>query len=262
MDWSTGAVMYQALQNTDKVTFNDATTPATATWVDVTDPTAVTTLDPILFTDHDTNRTFELQLLVACSDMGFSDNDGSSWTQSTGCGIHGAEDHQTVGGGPFHAPIPALPSPVYGHAVYYCSQDFVNGLAAFCSTSLDGGLTFTPAFTRAVYTTQDCGGLHGHIRVAPDGTAYLPNQGCTLAGDGTYVHQAVVVNTGNGATPWAIKLIPDSKPTAYSDPSVAVGSARHRVLRLRGWWHHPEGRWRPPQDCCLDHAGKLLAAFR
>src|SRR4029077_5161901 len=129
------------------VVFDDSVTPATASWTDVTDPTSVTTLDPILFTDHDTNRTFESQLLVACSDMGLSDSDGlatttapTGWTQSEGCSLHGAEDHQTVGGGPFHAPIPTLPPPVYGHAVYYCSQDFANGTAAFCSLSIDGGL--------------------------------------------------------------------------------------------------------------------------
>jgi hypothetical protein len=237
VDWATGAVMYEDAQHTRKVIFNDSTTPATATWTDVTDPTALTTLDPILFTDNGTNRTFESQLLVACSDMGYTDSDGAptttaptGWTQSQGCGFHGAEDHQTVGGGPFHAPIPTLPSPVYGHAVYYCSQDFVNGTAAFCSLSLDGGVTFTPALTRAVYTTMDCGGLHGHIRVAPDGTAYLPNQNCTTAGNGIYTNQGVVLSTTNAApsttapTGWTIRLIPDSKPTFYSDPSVAVGA--------------------------------------
>jgi hypothetical protein len=234
VDWATGAVMYQADANTDKVIFNDSTNPATTTWTDVTDTTAVTTLDPILFTDHDTNRTFESQLLVACSDMGYTDSDGAAtltaptgWTQSQGCGLHGAEDHQTVGGGPFHAPIPVLPSPVYGHAVYYCSQDFVNGTAAFCSLSIDGGITFgQPA---VVYNFQTCGGLHGHVRVSPDGTAYLPNQGCftdpTIVdpkGD-QFSKQSVVVSSNNGAT-WTVLPIPDSRATFYSDPSVAAGA--------------------------------------
>ena len=227
VDWSTGAVMYQAAQKTDKVIFDDSTTPATATWTDVTNPTAVTTLDPILFTDKDTNRTFESQLLVACSDMGYSDNDGGLWVQSQGCGLHGAEDHQTVGGGPFHAPVPTPPAPAYPHAVYYCSQDFANGTAAFCSLSADGGITFgQPA---VVYNFQTCGGLHGHLRVSPDGTAYLPNQGCFTdssivdpKGD-QFSKQSVAVSSDDGAT-WTVLPIPDSRATYYSDPSVAAGS--------------------------------------
>src|SRR3954451_4398646 len=60
-----GATLFQAYTTTAKVTgFNGA---GKATWNDVTDPTAITSLDPILWTDRATGRTITSQLLLACS---------------------------------------------------------------------------------------------------------------------------------------------------------------------------------------------------
>src|SRR5207244_3088876 len=87
----------------------------------------------------------------------------------------------------YHTPVPSLPTP-YPHAVYYCSQDLVT---AFCLRSDDGGATFGPPV--ATYTSQ-CGGLHGHVEVAPAGTVYLPNNSCGGAG-------AVVVSGGSRRGP-------------------------------------------------------------
>ncbi len=80
-----------------------------------------------------------------------------------------------------------------------------------CAISLDGGRTFGPAVP--IYQSQQCGGLHGHIKVAPDGTAYVPNKGCGSK-------QGVVVSEDNGIT-WDIRTVPNSL-AASSDPSVAV----------------------------------------
>ncbi|MDQ2975117.1 MAG: hypothetical protein M3R69_06875, partial [Acidobacteriota bacterium] len=63
--------------------------------------------------------------------------------------------------------------------------------------------------------SSECGGLHGHVKVAPDGTVYVPNKGC-----GT--QQAVVASADNGLT-WAIRPVPGST-SAGSDPSVGIGS--------------------------------------
>src|SRR5881409_3031331 len=92
-------------------------------------------------------------------------------------------------GGPYHAPAP--PHGPYPNAVYYCSQDLVT---AFCLRSDDGGATYGPPVP--TYTSQ-CGGLHGHVKVAPDGTVHLPNNSC--AGTG-----AVVVSEDNGLT-WSVR---------------------------------------------------------
>src|SRR5947209_6015613 len=87
VDWNTGAVMYQAVLETDQVTFSN-TSPATASWKKVNGTTtSVVTLDPILFTDHTTGRTFVSELAGVCSLSAFSDNNGASYTPSIGCGV-------------------------------------------------------------------------------------------------------------------------------------------------------------------------------
>jgi hypothetical protein len=127
-DWKTGKVMFfggfspYAL----RVGFDDSTTPATVTWDQTSLLLAATPRafgDPILFTDHDTGRTFVSQLigLTPFSGMDFTDDDGTTYLPTQGSGIGAGVDHQTVGGGPFHAPVPA--NPAYPHSVYYCAQE-------------------------------------------------------------------------------------------------------------------------------------------
>lgn len=206
-----GTVMYISGLSTLRLRFDECTSPAQllpgGNWEDVSPPNAVVSLDPILFTDPATGRTFSSQLLGKNSLMSFTDDDGESWVPSYGSGIASGVDHQTVGGGPFASPLPGL---VYPHAVYYCSQDLA---LAECAVSLDGGLTFGPAVP--LYSLLECGGLHGHVKVAPDGTAYVPNRSC---GGG----QGVVVSTNNGAT-WAVRTVPGSTAGTW-DPAVAVGA--------------------------------------
>ncbi len=208
--WKTGRAMFQALTETLQVTFNDSVTPPTATWKDVSPLlTSVDTLDPILFTDPATGRTFVSQLYLACSLMAFSDDDGGTWIQNPlGCGPGAAVDHQTVGGGPF---APPLSNPVYPHAVYYCAQAIAE---AACAESVTGGATFGPGVP--MYTLFACGGLHGHIKVGPDGTAYVPNADCGG-------QQGFALSTDNGAT-WNVRTVPDSSTQDESDPSVGIAS--------------------------------------
>jgi hypothetical protein len=223
-DWRTAAAMYQSLLTTYRVTFATSGIPPAATWTDVSAPlTSQQTLDPILFTDPTTGRTFVSQLAGECSLSEFSDDDGSSWTPSEGCGPPSGVDHQSIGGGPFAPPLTGG-SPAYPDAVYYCSQAVAT---AFCALSADGGLTYDAGVP--IYTLAQCGGLHGHIRVAPDGTAVMPNQNCdsspsTSGATGNFAHQATIVSTDNGGT-WAVHTIPDSVSTLRSDPSVSADAA-------------------------------------
>src|SRR3954454_14552203 len=167
-----GATLFQAYTTTAKVTkFNGR---GKATWTDVTEPPAVASLDPILWTDRDTGRSISSQLLLACSKAMLTDDDGATWLPSQGCGVGTGIDHQTIGGGPFAGVLKGA-NPVYPNAVYYCTQD--GAVAAHCATSIDGGMTFGPE--RETYTVNQCPLLlHGHIKVAPDGTAYLPTADC------------------------------------------------------------------------------------
>jgi uncharacterized repeat protein (TIGR01451 family) len=252
VDWKTGNAMFVAGFETDRVHFDDSTSPATATWTPVsTSTTSYVTSDPIGFVDSKTGRTFVSQLAGTTSLMSYSDDDGATWNPSEGGSLTSGVDHQTVGGGPFHQPAPPTLGS-YPDAVYYCSQDVADAL---CSVSLDGGRTFPPAVP--IWTKVDCTGLHGHVKVAPDGTAYVPDKNCGLGNGtplGTDGKAAVAVSTNNGAT-WTVRRIPDST-NGTTDPSVGIasdgtiyegysGSNKHAYIAVS----HDQGvTWSPSVD--------------
>ena len=220
VNWKTGNVMFIAHFLTLRAVFDDTKSPATAAWSDVSAiNTSITTTDPILWTDSVTGRTIVSQLTGPNSLSAFTDDDGETWIPTEGGPLTSGVDHQTVGGGPFAAPIPQGVNPVYPHAVYYCSQDLVT---AFCARSDDGGVTFGPTIPMFL---QTCGGIHGHVKVAPDGTVYVPNRSCGS-------NQGLLVSVDNGIT-WDVRPIADTDPSTSTydsisdhwDPSVGVGSA-------------------------------------
>jgi len=218
VNWNTGKVMFIAGLETLRVTFNDAASPATATWEDKSFLlTSLNTLDPILYTDRQTGRTIISQLAGTNSLSALTDDDGETWIPNEGGPLTSGIDHQTIGGGPYHAPLTGGTA-VYPNAVYYCSQDLVT---AFCARSDDGGLTYGPTIPMQILT---CGGIHGHVQVAPDGTVYVPHRQCNS-------NQAVVVSEDNGIT-WKIRTVADTDQTTSTydsipgdwDPAVGVGS--------------------------------------
>ena len=251
-----GVVFFTSNFNEYRVDLDDCSSPAIATWTDVTTPieTDPASLDPIGFCDHQgpppaPGRVFQSQLAAAAGSLtAFSDTDGNSWTQSQGGGQPAGVDHQSIGSGPYNQnsnPPPPL-HPLYPNAVYYCSQEAVT---AFCARSDDGGLTFGPGVP--IYNLTQCGGIHGHVKVAPDGTVYIPNASCGS-------NQAVVVSTDNGLN-WSIRPIPDSTPLGAGlvDPSVGIafdgtiyfgyqnGSDRHPKIAVS----HDRGMtWSPSID--------------
>ena len=223
VNWETGNVMFVAWLETLRVTFDDAGSPARTSWKNVADAiTSARSNDPILFTDSDagsrrTNRTFVSQLIFPTKQslMAYTDDDGDTWKPSQGSGINSGVDHQTVGGGPYAANDQGIgPTTSYPHAVYYAAQDI--GLAEIARSD-DGGFTFGPAYP--MWTLAQCGGLHGHIKVAPDGTVYVPNKNC--ADEEGNPEQGVVVSTDNGQT-WSIRTVPGST-NGRTDPSLGIG---------------------------------------
>lgn len=229
-NWKSGNIMTNAVLDTLRVSFNTSTSPATPTWTLVDSPiTSTTSLDPILFTDHDTGRTFVSQLFGTTSLAAYTDDDGATYSPSQGGGIASGVDHQTVGGGPFKLctslqaqlnPVPCAnlaargPLTSYPHAIYYASQDIGDAAMAL---SQDGGLTFGAAVP--MYTIAQCGGLHGHVKVGWDGTVFLPNKSCSGA-------QGLIVSQDNGLT-FTVQSVTGSTP-GTSDPSVGIG-AKGRV---------------------------------
>lgn len=258
-----------------QITFDDCPSPATAFWakkplVLAATPHAVG--DPILFTDHGypgnvgPGRTFVLQEESAAgSTTDVTDDDGETYLPSEGAGPPAGFDHETIAAGPYSAsqviPPSLTPYPPSGprRAVYYAAQNVVD---ARVSRSDDGGITYGPAVP--IYTTADCGGLHGHIKVAPDGTVYVPNNACGGTSDPIgHVdgQQAAIVSTDNGIT-WAIRPVAGSDTQSNRDPSIGIatdgtvymgmqskdGHARISVTHNRGV------SWSPPVDVGVNSA--------
>ena len=235
-----GSAVYGAGTKNVRLTWNDTTVPASMTVANATAPTSVTSLDAITFTDQRTGRTFVSQLAAACSLFSYTDDAGRTYSPGQGCGVGTLLDHQTVGGGPFHAGVLGATGS-YPDAVYYCAQ---NSYSGGCATSRDGGLTFgtlTPAYNSPANDPNDpnpvfaaeggaCSALHGHLRVGPDGTVYLPIKGCggtATAGNLTNTeyyggNPSVSVSTDNGTT-YLVHRIAAGKNSDESDPSVAAG---------------------------------------
>ncbi len=232
----TGSVFYMNTIEPLRVKFDDATSPARHVWESAPgNISSLVTLDPILTADSTTGRIFNVQLAGPISAAEFSDDDGVTWLPGGEGFPASSVDHQTLGAGPYPSTgLGALiPHPLYPSAIYYCSQ----GVAiAYCSRSDDGGLTFKPSvplYTAVTTGTStdpttiinNCTGIHGHVKVAPDGTVYVPNKGCQLdvpvLGAG---HPGLLVSEDAGHI-WAEHQVSDqvSGYISKTDPSVAIG---------------------------------------
>jgi hypothetical protein len=230
-NWVTGVVNFQSDLQTEFITFDDSCNLASpkAIWADRRAPNSqFIDSDPIGFTDHTSgtaNRVFAGSLTLLSPDtvkIAHSDDDGVTWIPDQTGGIGSAVDHETIGGGPYNPnSVPPPPAnPTYPHAIYYASQDVAAALAA---RSDDGGLTYGPSV--AMYNVIQCfPGLHGHIKVAPDGTVYVPEKSC---GNDPLLNGGITnlaVSTDNG-TSWTLKPVQNgSVPStpATDDPAVGV----------------------------------------
>jgi hypothetical protein len=212
-----------------KVTFSDCSSPAGLTWeqkplLSASTPRAAG--DPILFTDPQTGRTFVAQLeglTPAGATIDITDDDGDTFIPSDGV-VPSDVDHETLGGGVYHSPIPTGVSPVYPNAVYYASQSVAE---ARCIRSDTGGLLFNQT-SAPMFTAATCDGLHGHVKVspatAPDaGTVYVPDKGCGTVPLLNGGNAAVAFSEDNGIT-WTVSEVPDGAAEGEWDPSVALAS--------------------------------------
>jgi hypothetical protein len=238
-DWITGKTMYMAGTQVSQIGYDTTHVPPAATWNDVT-PAQLANVseDSILFTNSEfnpsttANRTWaeDFLLTTVCNaNMAFTDNDGGSGGGPTGtdtntswtpeqCPAAEGPDHPSVGAGPYHggAPLTAIDK---NEIVYYCSQDALNAAGAECTHSEDGGLTWDAPTVVFGTATTPCRSIHGHIRVAPDGTMYIPNSLC----GGT--KQGMAITTDNGGS-YTYSVISDAVAGA-TDPSVAADRANN-----------------------------------
>jgi PKD domain/Dockerin type I domain len=249
-----GVAFFTSGPNEWRANFDDCPSPAINVWDDVSATTTQQFVlsDPIGFVDHYTSgqlglvyppphtpgRVFTIDLLGGQGDSAgsYSDVDGNSYLPPNG-GAGGTggpgqgPDHETLGGGPYNPnstpPPPPQPSPYPAtgtpNAIYYCSQNIVG--EAQCSRSDAGGVagTFGPGVP--IYNPSVCsGGIHGHVKVAPDGTVYVPNSSCGVTYGTVTGGDGVAVSTDNGLT-WTENNVhtPGHGSDGSQDPSVGVG---------------------------------------
>jgi hypothetical protein len=239
----TNNVFFQRLFHTDRIHFDDSTTPPAATWTDVSPDLQITTFDPIGYTDRVSGRTYVVHLLLAGSQEFVTQDipgvlgqpplvqDGDVWVPTQLPTSFPFFDHETVGAGP-HAIVPNL-NPVgqslgleavtgSANAMYYCGQ---LGLTV-CARSDDDGVTWGPYVPINLLDT--CGGLVGHVVVDATGVAYVPNKDCGANGQG------VEISRDNGNT-WNTRYIPGSNTNGFRtpDPNIAIGNDDNVYMALR-----------------------------
>ncbi len=209
-----------------RITTPERRTPAlpeccTELWENKSATSTLAGLDPILWTDRKTGRTFAsnstagANALYAYTDTAAPFNDGDVWVEVGAAPADGSVDHETIGSGPYPASLSLLSTPVNkGEYVLYCAQD---GVGSFCQRSDDLGSSYGPGIsaTGNGIGSQGCGGLHGHVHIAPDGTAWLPDRSCNGG-------QGGAISLDANTRPWSEFTVPGSWFGGdTSDPSIA-----------------------------------------
>ena len=205
VSWKTGNAMFMSLTSTYKLRFDDRAQPPTVSWSDVSSPYSLFNIDPILATDPASGITLAGGDDGSCAVMSRTVDDGESWTSSLPCTV--LIDHPTVAVGPAHGGTAGQTT------AYFCQQyPTLNQ----CSRSTDGGVTWTPSLT-----STGCFGLFGHLKVAPDGTAFVPSKNCAAGGVNGL---GGFLSRDNGLS-WTAWVIPGAvRPERGFDPSVAAST--------------------------------------
>ena len=133
--------------------------------------------DPYVYVDKWTDRIMKFDMhALAGMTVEWSDNDGSSWSPPTFATSYSVQDHQTIGSSPY----PAFNLPT---TWVFCVNG--NWESPLCSTSFDGGLTWSPEVPGAPLGCNS-GGLSAHIEGAENGNFYRGNVGCSGSGYSIY----------------------------------------------------------------------------
>ena len=208
------------------------------TWKDVTPyfPGGVVrqhpdTGDPYVYVDQATGRVFDIdqRAAVGCHSVTTSDDKGANWNPDSKACFTPPADHQTIVAGKPRM-LPA--SPLYPNIVYYCDNQLAT---TSCHRSLNGGIDWTPTPPPFKVTndtgdtpnpqSDQCGGLNGHLKAAPDGTIYLPRDFC---------YRPFVAVTKDDGQSWSAVQVSQKLTNAGADPAVAVDKAGNAYYAFVG----------------------------
>ena len=167
--------------------------------------------DPYVYVDKWTDRImkFDMHALLGMT-VEWSDNEGDSWTGPTvATSAYSVQDHQTIGSSKY-------PAVAHDTTYVFC----INGNAPhpLCSSSFDGGLTWTPEVSGAPVDCQS-GGLSAHIEGSPDGNFYRGNPSCDSNGYSIF-------RSTNGGFTWTEHVLPtqeSGKADTWNGEEAQVG---------------------------------------
>ena len=174
-----------------------------------------TTLDPYVYTDQRTDRTYSIDLEgLAGSFLAYTDDQGETWAASA-MSAPGANDHQTFFTGPPPVENPLLVPSLndWPTIAYYC----VNALSHVgCSLSNDGGMTFQELPSQPYVGCVGC--QTGHGVVDSEGRVFLPRGGVPGTGETGPAQIAISENAGQSweTVDVGAGVIPDSRHTAVA----------------------------------------------
>ena len=149
---------------------------------DVGPPWVPNSNDPYLYVDLWTDRLVKFDMhAVSGMTVETSDNEGGSWFGPTAITWpYALQDHQTIASSPYPCQQPVN---CYDTTYVFCVN--AGHSAPLCSTSFDGGITWTPEISGAPDGCNS-GGLTGHIVGSPNGNFYRGNPGCDGSGYSAY----------------------------------------------------------------------------
>jgi hypothetical protein len=182
------------------------------------------TADPFMYVDPYTDRVFMEDLALPpfnCANLSFSDDEGSTWTQTVGgCMVW---DHVGWGSGPPTVSDPSWPVVIQRCAITLFATTLASQ-ASGCQKTLDGGMTWQPPGDPAFfggpdglpYVPSTCHGAVHHVFVDHRGWTWLGRDWC---GTGPWI----ALSKDEGAT-WD-HLHVDDTPMEWHDVGVGVDSA-------------------------------------
>lgn len=175
--------------------------------------------DPFLYVDPWTDRIhkFDMHATLGMT-LETSDDEGATWTLARPA--FGAppvrQDHQSLASAP-----PRTSSPQgYANVLAYCVNRGVPQVGAWCSTSHDGGLAWTPLLPGYPAGEPQCEGLHGHLVGGADGRFYRGNPACD--GPAVYRSDDEGITWTQHVLPGQVGLLLNGDPRQSHEIAVAV----------------------------------------